>query len=29
MTKRTTIIDFVNEYVDKYQNDTYLREKVN
>lgn len=28
MTKRTTIIDFVNEYVDKYQNDTYLREKV-
>lgn len=29
MTKRTTIIDFVNEYVDKYQNETYLREKVN
>lgn len=29
MTKRITIIDFVNEYVDKYQNDTYLREKVN
>lgn len=28
MTKRTTIIDFVNEYVDKYQNETYLREKV-
>ena len=28
MTKRTAIIDFVNEYVDKYQNDTYLREKV-
>lgn len=28
MSKRTTIIDFVNEYVDKYQNDTYLREKV-
>ena len=28
MTKRTTIIDFVNEYVYKYQNDTYLREKV-
>ena len=28
MTKSTTIIDFVNEYVDKYQNDTYLREKV-
>lgn len=28
MNKRTTIIDFVNEYVDKYQNDTYLREKV-
>ena len=28
MTKRTTIIDFVNEYVDKYQNNTYLREKV-
>ena len=28
MTKRITIIDFVNEYVDKYQNDTYLREKV-
>ena len=28
MTKRTPIIDFVNEYVDKYQNDTYLREKV-
>ena len=28
MSKRTTIIDFVNEYVDKYQNDTYLREKI-
>lgn len=28
MTKRTTIIDFVNEYVDKYQNETYLREKA-
>ena len=28
MTKRTTIIDFVNEYVDKYQDETYLREKV-
>ena len=29
MTKRTTIIDFVNEYVDKYKDETYLREKVN
>lgn len=28
MTKRTTIIDFVNEYVDKYQDETYLREKI-
>lgn len=29
MSNRITIIDFVNKYVDKYQNDTYLREKVN
>lgn len=28
MTTKPTIIDFVNEYVEKYQNDTYLREKV-
>ena len=29
MIKRTTINDYVKEYVDKYQKDTYLREKVN
>ena len=28
MTKRPTIIDFVNTYVDKYQDATFLREKV-
>lgn len=28
MSERITIIDFVNRYADKYQNDTFLREKV-
>ena len=28
MSERITIIDFVNKYADKYQNDTFLREKV-
>ena len=28
MSERITIIDFVNRYAEKYQNDTFLREKV-
>ena len=28
MSERITIIDFVNKYAEKYQNDTFLREKV-
>lgn len=28
MSERITIIDFVNKYADKYQNETFLREKV-